>query len=376
MAILDIGSHKLVFAVARKSSKGIYNIKNFASLEYPGFFEGRWVESEMLGADISRLLDKSGYKKELKTIYVGVPSNFVKVVTQERGIDFGKEKIVTTGVVEDFLSTCGEPSDMDSKFMVISSSVTKYTLDDNKEVLCAIDERASRLKAIVSYILCQKSFCTMFDTLLTVEGFENIAYISSAWAQNCKLLDFDTKNKGAIVVDVGFVTTSFSYQKGEGIDFLKTVSMGGANVADDLANSLYCDFFEARRLALKVNLDIDDNAEQELEITISNEQFLIGSHNVNHIVKYRLDMFVEFILNCAANLDKPLKKIPMFISGGGLTSIRGAVPYIEKQLKHTMRVLVADIPQYDKSCDSSFVAVIDVANEINSNKKKLKKLFG
>lgn len=375
VAILDIGSHKMVFAMARKSNKGIYSIINFAKLEYPGFFEGRWVEGDMLGADVSKVIEKSRFDKQLKTVFVGVPSSFIKVEMQERAVDFGKEKIITKKVLEDFLSTCGEPSEIDSNYMVISSAATNYTIDNNKEVMCAIDERATKLKANISFVLCQKSFCKLFDTLLSVEGFENIAYISSTWAQNCKLLEFDTKNNGAIIVDVGFVTTSFSYQKGEGIECLKTISMGGANISDDLSSSLYCDFFEARNLTMKANLDIDENSDKELEVTIGNDIFCISNHNVNHIIKYRLDMFVEFILNSSSALDKPLEKIPLFITGGGLTSIRGAVPYIEKQLKHTVRVLVADIPQYDKPCETSFVSVIDVANEINSNKKKLKKLF-
>lgn len=375
VAILDIGSHKLVFAIARKSSKGIYTVKNFATLEYPGYFDGQWVEGNMLGSDVQSLIEKSGYKGGLNTIYVGVPSCFIKIRTQEYAKDFGKEKLITNSVLEEFLNEC-DLSESDNKYMVISSSATNYLIDNNKNASCVIDERATRLKANISFVTCQKSFAKLFDSILGMEGFQNVAYISSAWAVNCKLLDFETKNKGALVVDVGFVNSSCSYQKGEGVDKLATISMGGANIADDLANFFSCDFYEARTLLGKVNLDSDDSLVQEYNVTIGNSIYTVNGHNIIQIAKYRLDMFVNFIQTFISELDTPLEKIPVFITGGGITFIRGAVPYLEKQLKHTIRVLIADIPQYDRPCYSSFVAVVDVANEINSNKKKLKKLFG
>lgn len=374
VAILDLGSHKLVFARARKSKKGIYNISKFSSVDYPGFFEGKWVEGELLGADISKVIEKSGFSHDLQTVYVGVPSSFITIETQEMSKDFGKEKLLTAGILEEFLSDC-QPRTVDSTYTIISSSAIKYILDGNKEVTNAVDERATRLTATVSFVLCKKSFCKMFDSILAVEGFENIAYISSTWAQNCKLLDFETKNKSAIIIDIGFVTTTFAYQKGEGIAFLKTVSIGGANIADDLAQSLYCDFFEARKLLLKVNLDIYDTTDKEFDVTIGTEVYKVNAHHVNHVIKFCIDNFAKFILGCAASLDKPIEKLPLFITGGGITAIRGAVPYLEKELKHTMQVLEADVPQYDNPSDTSFIAVLDVANDINSDKKKLKKLF-
>lgn len=375
VAVLDIGSHKLVFASAHKTSKGIYTIKNIASFLYSGYYKGQWAESEKLASNFDKVITMSGYQHKDNTIYVSIPSDFVRIENNSFVTNFGKEKLITNDIISQMHSSSDIYSS-DLQYEVVSSASMGYELDNGRVTLCAVGERTSKIKVNISYVLCKKSFINNVQSALSVCGFSNCKFVCSAWAQGSKLIDKSVKAIGAILCDIGFVNTSISYHKGEGIVSLKSVSIGGANIADDLSYALEIDFDSAQSLTEKINLSLDVDGTALISVKKGFQSFDYNAQEINDIVKARLDDFVDIILESCYGLDKPFENLTLYLSGGGLTSIKGAIAYLEKQIGHSIKLLIADIPQYDTPKHSSLIALIDVADELNKNKSFWRKIFG
>ncbi|MGN0761238.1 MAG: hypothetical protein ACI4MV_04800, partial [Christensenellales bacterium] len=98
---------------------------------------------------------------------------------------------------------------------------------------------------------------------------------------------------------------------------------------------------------------------------------------VNEIVYNRLKTFADWIIGQLQVMDKPLSSdAPLYLTGGSLTSIRGAISYLDKCIGRNIEVLTADVPQYNQAKYSSTIAMLDVASEIYNSQSILKKIFG
>ena len=77
--LLDVGSGKLVFAVGNKSDSGVYNVRNIASCEYDGYYKGEFLDPDALEESVRQTIAESGFRGRIGKLYVGVPTDFIKV---------------------------------------------------------------------------------------------------------------------------------------------------------------------------------------------------------------------------------------------------------------------------------------------------------
>ena len=376
LAILDIGSGKLAFTVGYKSNSGIFVIKNFADVQYSGYFDKQFVEPERLASDISAVINKSGYRGSLSNVYVGVPTDFLKIENNSIFSSFPREKYITRAML-DQMHEEGNIFGRSSDYVVINSSATEYIVNNTFPTLSPVGTKASDIRANLSYIYCEKSFCELLDSALRQNGCHKAHYISSVQAIANQLIPQEVRQGGAVVVDVGFVNASFGYIKGDGLAYLSSLSVGGGNIADDLAYAMDIDFEDAYDFFGKINLNQDLTPMATYSVVSKGEMLNFGAMEVNEIVTARLDYFCEWIMNELKFMDKPLPiNAPIYMTGGSLTSIRGALSYMQKQLERKITVLTADLPQYDQPKYSSTIAMLDMASEINNSQSLFRRIFG
>ncbi|MEG1394358.1 MAG: hypothetical protein RSD04_01260 [Clostridia bacterium] len=367
IAILDIGSGKLVFAVGRKTANGITVIDNFAEKNYSGCYDGEWVDSDNLGQEIKEVIAKSGYNGKIKEIFVGTPSAFIQIATNSSLQNFDKERVVTSAILEEIYQK-NDLFSNNAEYNVVNSCATSYYLNGNILSFAPIGERASILQTNMSYVLCKKKFCNMLDSVLSANNFSKVNYVSSLWAEGCRLLDRIIREKGAIVVDIGFVSCEFGFVKGEGLSYINTMPYGGGNITDELAYAMDVEYDDACKFLQKINLNQDLQAEAEYELTCNGEQIKFDANDVNSIVRKQLDKIVNFV---EQERDKLSKSFPptkyIYISGGGILYIRGALDYLQKKFGFPLSILTAENPQFKKPQYTTFLSVLDLASEVKSS---------
>ena len=378
-AVLDIGSSKITVMIAEKGINNTFNIKSSSEEAYDGFGGGEFFSVDSLKTAIKNAVKKAGenLRYKIKKIYVSVPSEFSYIENREINATFNKrKKLRDADIYEIFDSSQNFPEDS----FIINRSPIYFILDDNRKVLNPVGEVTSKLNIMISYILTDKSFVELISNILSEENIFDIDFISSALAESLYLTEPEMRDSGLVLIDCGYITTSVSLVKGNGIIGLKAFSMGGGHISGDLCQCLNLSFSQAENLKKKVVLSLDATDNDFYEVNINGSMQPVSCKLVNEIILARLDMFCE-IFNKIFNSNefnlqnKPF--IPILVTGGGLNYLKGAKDYLGKQLGKNIEYIAPMVPQMNRPHYSSTLSLLDIAltQEKNLKKSFLQRLF-
>ena len=375
VAILDIGSCKLVFATGHKNSIGSCEITSFSWIPYDGYYEGEFINLDSLYDDIRKVYEKAPLRKIPKTLYIGVPAEFSKVEVKAYFLNLGRERLISSSIINE-LHAKGDQYVSDPEWEIFSSAAINYLLDDERYVVNPYGERARTIKATISYMQVKSIFVEMFDAIAKDLGFEETKYISSPWAVATRFVDEQAREYGALSLDIGFGSTSISYIKGDGIVKMASAPLGKGSIYAKLAQQLNVSFDEALSIEKSINLDFEALDGALYTVFTENQVKTFKAKDVNNAVRARLKEISDFVNSVIAE-DKDL--IPdtsiIYITGGGIVGIKGSLIALEKQLGRRVRGRAPGINNYDKPYFASMYSILDVACDINENQSIWKKLF-
>ena len=375
VAILDIGSCKLVFATGHKNSIGTCEITSFSWIPYEGYYDGEFINVDALLDDVRKVYEKANLRKIPKTLYIGVPAEFSKVDIKAYFMNLGREKLISSSIINE-LHAKGDQYDSDPNWEIFSSAAINYLLDDERCVVNPFGERARTIKATISYMQAKSLFVEMFDAIAKELGFEEAKYISSPWAVATRFVDEQAREYGALSLDIGFCSTSISYVKGEGIVKMASAPLGKGSIFGKLSQQLNVSFDDALSIEKSINLDFEA-LEGALYTVFTDDQVkTFKANDVNNAVKARIKEIADFV-NSVILEDKEL--IPdtavLYLTGGGIVGIKGSLITLEKQLGRRVRGRAPGINNYDKPYYASMYSILDVACDINENQSIWRKLF-
>ncbi len=371
--LLDVGSGKLVFAVGNKSDSGVYNVKNIASCEYDGYYKGEFLNPDGLEESVRQTIAESGYRGKISKLYVGVPTDFVKVRNNQVKNAYRSSRTVTDDTLDELYAR-GNIFDGDADYVAINCSARGFILDNKFRCVNPVYESATYIDADLTYILCSKKFCDIIERVAAAIGVKKVSYISSFWATCVQLLPADVRETGAAVCDIGFSNTSFGIVVGDGLECAESKSIGGANIAGDLYQVLDIPYASACTLVNKANLYQETDNGSCYNVVVDGKPQQFNSFGVNRIIQARLDDFVGFIAGCLAQTPNFSSDV-VYLTGGGIAGLKGAAAYISRQLGKRLETIVPDVPTYGKSYYSSVFGTFDVADKLEKSKNVLKRFF-
>ncbi len=371
--LLDVGSGKLVFLVGNKSDSGVYNVKNIASCEYDGYYKGEFLDPDALEESVRQTIAESGYRGKIGKLYVGVPTEFLKVRNNQVKNAYRSFRTITDDVLDELYAR-GNIFDGDPDYVPINCSARGFTLDNKFRCVNPMGETATYIDADLTYILCARKFCDTIKKVASAIGAKSVSYISSFWATCVQLLPSDVREQGAAVCDIGFSNTSFGIVRGEGLESAASRSVGGANLAGDLYQVLDIPYASACTLIGKANLYIESDNGSCYNVIVDGKPQQFNSFGVNRIIQARLDDFVDFVSRCLAE-NPNFSTDVVYLTGGGISGLKGAAAYISRQLGMRLETVVPDVPTYGKSYFSSVFGTFDVADKLEKSKSILKRLL-
>ena len=371
--LLDVGSGKLVFLVGNKSDSGVYNVKNIASCEYDGYYKGEFLDPDALEESVRQTIAESGYRGKIGKLYVGVPTEFLKVRNNQVKNAYRSFRTITDDVLDELYAR-GNIFDGDPDYVPINCSARGFTLDNKFRCVNPMGETATYIDADLTYILCAIKFCDTIKKVASAIGAKSVSYISSFWATCVQLLPSDVREQGAAVCDIGFSNTSFGIVRGEGLESAASRSVGGANLAGDLYQVLDIPYASACTLIGKANLYIESDNGSCYNVIVDGKPQQFNSFGVNRIIQARLDDFVDFVSRCLAE-NPNFSTDVVYLTGGGISGLKGAAAYISRQLGMRLETVVPDVPTYGKSYFSSVFGTFDVADKLEKSKSILKRLL-
>lgn len=364
IAVLDVNSRLISAIVGSKRAQSVFGIKSIVEKQHQGYENGEWFdESETSDIAKSVLLDAmKAADSRTKRLFIGVPAEFVTVVTKEVGIRLDRQRRVIDDDI-DYLLKKGDDFDTD-KYLTINTSAIYYSVNGEEKIYSDVrDMEATKVDACVSYMLCEKSFVKTFDEVAASLGFTDVKYVATCWAECMSLLEKEQRDNVYMLIDVGYLSSSVCIAKGEGILEMKSFSMGGAHISADIFEALEVPFDmaeEAKRL-VDLNLNYSDEA-----VLVGDGENVVYAIDACEIAKNRLDLFADIFSDIFKEIEEDAPSyMPVYLTGEGIAPMRGAKKYLSEQLGKNIEIVTPKLPGFVKPDDCSKASLLIMADNLS-----------
>lgn len=363
VAVLDFGSSKITVLVGDKSAANLLRVKAKGMSDYAGFMDGEFLEPNALRNNIYMAVSNAEkvLNKKIKRIYIGVPAEFSYNQCLPLELVFtAKTKIKQRHLNKLFAIHKDKVSSQTSK--VINKVPVYYTLDDGNKIIDPVMCVSSSVKAYTSFILADNNFINLVSKALFDIGIHNFEFVSSNLVESLYLTEPEIRERSAILIDCGFITTSVTHVLSEGIIDLKSFSLGGGHITSDLSELLNVPFYSAEQLKRKLVVSLDAKPQDYYEAVVNNKITKFSAKTVNDISLARIDMIGEAILKSFEDFTHPIMpSVSVYLTGGGLSYIKGIKDYLSKYINYDINILAPAPLQLNKPELSSEVSLLDIA---------------
>ncbi|MDE5755992.1 MAG: hypothetical protein K2I23_02775, partial [Clostridia bacterium] len=301
VAVLDFGSGKLSFVVGVRSVDNCFVVKNYASIEYPGYYGGEWVSVDTLSDDVSEVISQSGFDFRQRTLFVAVPSEFTQVKISGMVTDLGKKKSINSSTLMQIHEKAEGIAPVGYK--ALCSSALEYILDGELRTIKPVGQYAQNIYANMSYVFGKDEFINTVHAIVTNLGFKEVKFVDGIWAEGGQLIDERARINGAVLIDVGYASTTFALIKGDGIKYKKDKSFGSGFMIDGLAQAMSVEYEVAQSLLSQITLNIESDDKSVYRYEIGSRRYECKAKDVNNFLHNKiLTQLVDFANACIAEI--------------------------------------------------------------------------
>lgn len=367
-AVLDFGSSKLTLLVGEKTINNNFNILASSDLEYAGFMDGEFLEPNQLKADIAKVLKDINtlLGREVTRLFVGVPAEFCAVTS--RGIEknfFKFTKIKQDDVDELFISM--DKNLENETHSIINVSPLCYELDGKNKTNNPVGAYAKHIKAYACVVLAENRFLNMVSGILKDLDVQDIEFVCSALAVATTLIPMDERSNGALVLDVGYLTTSVSYAVGEGLFELSTIPMGGGQITAEISEKMQLPFGVAEQVKQQLIITLKPTSLDYYEIVRDGKLDKVSTAKANSIAVAKLDELVEAVKEKLTQMVGYDDNSTLYLTGGGIAYLKGVCFYLENMLGRKVEIIKPKQVKFACPDLSSVVSLLDTALKMEDN---------
>ncbi len=382
VAILDIRSGEITFALGTKGVNGTFVFKDSHTEGYEGFLTEGFLDEGSFRRAVVKSINavRQNYGGKLDGIYVGVPATFLAVATKGHTISFPAKRKITAQDV-DALYESGL-SELMHGGRCIHRSAMYFSLGDNRKYFTESSlygATSTLLKGALSYYFVGEAFFNGLTSILQAEGFTEIKMYPSTLAQSSYLLTEQEREGYAFLLDVGFLTTSVSVVYGNGIVHEESFNCGVGTIHVALMQELGIDYTTAEEILKDANIS-GGHVSKEVVWSAENSNRQFSVQHINDIIKCNLDGMCEridvFFSRYYKDKTGGLTASPISVTGEGVSGIKGLAEHISRRLNRLTETVYPDLPYFDKPAFSSRISLLSVATSGEKKGGFLQRLFG
>ena len=374
MAVLDVRSAEISLIVGEKGVNGTFIFKAEGSASYDGYADGSFFQEDNLKENVFHLISDAERVcgQRLKKLFVGVPGAFVKVVPKQQTISFPKRRKITAKEI-DLLYESGKESIEGYRYIRASSMI--YITADNRRVVDPAGLYSAKLSGLLTYFYCSDYFVSVMEKCVEGMGIQ-LEYLPSEYAMANYLIPSETRDEYALFLDTGFLSATACVLLGGGVLAQKSFWTGRGHIIVRLMQKFNTSYGAAEALLKRTNLYAKKHA-GAFELEYQDETYTIDTDELVDAVEEGLDELCEAITAFfESSAGQELDYKPLYVSGEGITEIRGALEHVGKRLNRVVEPLAPSLPYYNKPSVSSRIALMDMACDDQKKNGFLYRLFG
>lgn len=364
LAVMDIGSSKIRVIVLCPNSKKKFEITGVGESIYAGYASGEFLEPQSLKKALEQAIfnAQSSASFLIKQLYVGIPADFLTIKTKQLSSTFALKRKVRIQDTFDLMDK-GNDLKFSNQHTLVGINPISYKLDNNRFVIDPQNIKTQNLSAHLSYEYASNECIRKLNSCFEEIGLLSVDYVSSPLAQFLYLLDEHARKDHALIVDCGYTATSVLIGKNKGLESLHSFAVGGGHISSDLAKIIHIDFEQAEKLKRKAIL-VSDQAQGGYEVVVKGQPYEVPASIVSDIIKDRINMIAIGIKKAIelSGVDYA-NYLPVFLTGGGISLIKGAREFLSKQLGRPVEILSPKVPQFNKPQSSSLISLAHFATE-------------
>ncbi len=370
VAAMDFGTSKIVALVAETSGRQRCDIIGAGIATYDGFLEGQWNAPDQLNQAISDAIQKAEEQSHthIREINVGVPGAFSTVYTVEAKVELqGADPRVTERDINELFVRATENLG-DIRGSIVHRSPAWFIVDDGKKTLEPVGVRGYELRGMISFVVADQFFLDDITERFRSLGITVNGCFSTPTGQAMLFIPDEERDRSAVLVDMGYLTTEVMVVEGDAITFLKTLPMGGGLMAADLAYGLEVTLSEAEKIkrafifGLAAGQESFDAADREGNPkTFTREQ-------VEEVLEPRVDEICEAVQSTVKLSGVRLGNwSPVYLTGGALSINRGGKDYLAGKLNKPVRDLPRRAVKLSSPAYSSALGLLDLIIDTAAN---------
>jgi cell division protein FtsA len=366
---LDIGTSKVVAAVAELMPDGRYEIIGIGRQDSKGLRKGVVVNIETTVAAIQRALEEAELMADCKirTVYTGIAGSHIHSFNSH-GMVAIKDREVTQADVARVVETA-KAINIPTDQQILHVLTQEFIVDNQEDVREPLGMSGVRLEVKVHIVTGAVSAAQNIVKCVRRCGLEVHDLVLQPLASSLSVLTADEKDLGVVLVDIGGGTTDVAVFHNGAIRHTAVIPIAGDHITNDIAMALRTPIADAEDMKLRHGIAKESIVDPEAKIEVAG----IGDRGSRTLSKQSLAAVIEpriaEIFEHVADEIRSSGYAQLISSGivltGAASQMRGMSELAEEIFAQPIRI---GVPMYqggmaDVVCAPSYASVIGLLNE-------------
>ena len=339
VASLDIGDGKIVcvigfFDTNNKLCVNGVGVSKTLGLKYGQILDQKKFEDSLISA-ITMAQAMSNFM--IEDIIININASLFYSINTEITVNLNKKKISDLNIIIESIKNYFKKKEE----RVIHISLLKSKLDDT-ETNDFYNTSADTLKQNFYLIVLEDKKIKSIEKTIYNNILGNIfTFVSNGFANSYSLLDDNDRTNGAIIIDIGFFSTTVSIIHNNKYIYENSINIGADTITKDIANTLNIDYNISEKIKNdNSNLFFTTNNIDEPIKILKDSNFIdnkllydIKIVQVANIIKDRLKELSDIIISDIVNKNFLHLNISNVVLSGKTSNMEGISSFFENCLK-------------------------------------------
>ncbi len=387
IAILDIGTSKIVCLIALAKKNGDLRIMGWAVQASSGFKSGIVTDLKKAEATILKVIRdaEKSCSEHIGKLVVSICNNNLYSQLIKTSIVNGNNTAIGE---KEILKITAQGLEQYKKeyYDVIHNFPLEYELDGQRGIVDPISMYGKELSATMHVISTPTVAILNIANCLARCQIEVEDFIVAPYAAAIACLNHDDMSIGCLLIDIGATITCVSIYDNNNFIFTDTLPLGGWHISSDIAQCFSLNFDHAERIkiihgnVISTTLDehksFDLNELKDLDEETTERNF-IKAKELSQVIKPRAEEIFEMVLHLLKKRNMWQHRHKRIILTGGSSSLQGMRDLAAYMLGGSVRLASAQsihgmpihgIPEEYKS--TAFASAMGMLRIANNNRIK------
>lgn len=328
VAILDIGSSKIICLICSTEDDGSFVVRGAGVVGYAGFRYGKILSEKSFKNAIRDAITKAenDASRHVKTIIVGVPSPFSKLIVSKGAVELGGKSISVRDI--DRMVVSSFDFEQPAGFEPIHDTPIEFNIDGTLSYDMPLGVPANELSGMVSHLYVDSLFKKLIVDVLSSLRITASEFISVPLAEGRFVVSNDIGSGEALVVDVGSMHTDVVLMRNTAVADMRTLDVGGYNFTSDIAYIFDLPIVEAEKQKRNYVYALD-YTDSVVKIKLPEEVIELNLSAISEVIDARTYELADMIEEAIVSMGVRMGEItPIYLTGGGISLMRGCTEFI------------------------------------------------